>query len=425
MASDLKLRISVHESLESLQHLRLEWDALLRDYPYSSVFSTYEWLVSWWRAFGANDRLWVLVFRDEASALVGLAPLALTRRGSFPFRMRLLRLMGDGSNDSDNLDLPVKPGFEGRFAESLLCFLGTKRSSWQIAELNTMPPQSPAANALRQLLEKRKWVAIEKETPASAIALPATWEQYLGQLSSEDQKNLARYTRRLEKRFAVQIYRCSMESQLPKCLGALFEHHQARWEAAGERGSFGSQERREFYDELSRALLAQGRLDLWVLELDGKVVAAQFGFRYGRQFFQLQEGNDPEHASDRVGFVLRGHVMKQLIADGVQTYDFLGGTLGYKARWGAQPRAYLNFGFARPFSLGAAYLGVLHNAGKTKAWLRRNLPPSAWDALHRMNLQVRRTAKQEAVSRVTSPRPVLPIDRVEADDVEAGKSKKS
>ena len=425
MASGLKLRISVHESLESLQHLRLEWDALLRDYPYSTVFSTYEWLVSWWRAFGANDRLWVLAFRDEASALVGLAPLALTQRGSFPFRLRLLRLMGDGSNDSDNLDLLVKPGFEGRFAESLLCFLDTKRSSWQIAELNTMPPQSPGANALRQLLEKRKWVAIEKETPASAIALPATWEEYLRQLSSEDQKNLARYTRRLEKRYAVQIYRCSMESQLPRCLGALFEHHQARWEAAGERGSFGSRERREFYDELSRALLAHGRLDLWVLELDGKVVTAQFGFRYGRQFFQLQEGNDPEHASDRVGFVLRGHVMKQLIADGVQTYDFLGGTLGYKARWGAQPRSYLNFGFARPLSLGAAYLGVLHTAGKTKAWLRKTLPPSAWDALHRMNLQVRRTAKQEAVSRVTSPLPVVPKDRAEADDVEAGKSKKS
>jgi hypothetical protein len=28
--------------------------------------------------------------------------------------------MGDGSKDSDNLDLPVKPGFEEQFAASLL-----------------------------------------------------------------------------------------------------------------------------------------------------------------------------------------------------------------------------------------------------------------------------------------------------------------
>jgi CelD/BcsL family acetyltransferase involved in cellulose biosynthesis len=389
MPSPQDLKITIHETLESLEPLRPEWDALLREYPHSTIFSTYEWLVTWWRAFAAKHRLLVLAFRDQSSTLVGLAPLALTVRGSFPLQLRWLRLMGDGSHDSDNLDLPVKSGFEERFAESFLGFLKSKRNSWDIGELNTVPLHSPGAGALRQLFTERKWVAIEQQTPASAIALPATWEQYLALLSSEDQKNLARYTRRLEKRYAVQIYRCSHESQLAKCLEALFKHHQARWEAAGERGSFGSPERRKFYNELGRSLLEQGRLDLWVLELDTAIAAAQFGFRYGRQVFQLQEGNDPAHASDRVGFVLRGHVIKQLIADGVQTYDFLGGTLGYKARWGAQPRGYLEIGFARPFSVGAAYLRTLQSAAQSKVWLRKHLPQLAWDVLHRMNLQIR------------------------------------
>src|SRR5271155_2119767 len=227
MASNQDLTVSVHDNLKSLYDLRLEWDALLEEYPYATVFSTYEWLVAWWRAFGGKDRLQVLVCRDASSALVGLAPMAFSTRGSPPFRFRLVRLMGDGSNDSDNLDLPVKPGFEDRFAKSLLRFLESNRDSWELGEFNTMPLHSPAGNALRQLLVRENWVVVEKQRPASVIRLPETWEEYMGQLSGEDRKNLVRYTRRLEKHYGVQIYRCSAESQLTKCLEALFKHHQA------------------------------------------------------------------------------------------------------------------------------------------------------------------------------------------------------
>jgi len=402
MDSGQNLTISVHESLESLERLRPEWDALLDEYPYSTIFSTYEWLVPWWRAYGGEDRLLVLAFRDASSALVGLAPMALTTQKSFPFRLRVLRLMGDGSHDSDNLDLPVKPGFEDKFVESLLRFLESERNFWQAGELNTMPAQSPSGNALRRLFARERWVTIQKQSPASAIALPATWEEYLGQLSSEDQKNLLRYARRLDKRYTVQIYRCHAESQLDRCLEALFEHHQARWEAAGQSGSFGSPERRRFYNELSRSLLAQNRLDLWVLELDGTIAAAQFGFRFGRQFFQLQEGNDPAHAADRVGFLLRGHVMKQLVADGVRTYDFLGGELGYKTRWNAQSSVYTDIRFARPCSFGAVYLKCVQKANQSKSSLRRHLPKAAWNALHKVNLLIRRTGGQDQTPRAGS-----------------------
>ncbi len=71
MASDQHLTISVHDSLESLESLRPEWDALLDEYPLSTTFSTYEWLVPWWHAFGGNDSLLVLALRDASSALVG------------------------------------------------------------------------------------------------------------------------------------------------------------------------------------------------------------------------------------------------------------------------------------------------------------------------------------------------------------------
>ncbi len=384
------LEIRLYRTLAELETIRPQWNDLLASYPLATTFSTPEWLVPWWRHFAANQKLLALAFFGANSRLAGLALLSLSRmRVLKPVSFSLLRLMGDGSQDSDNLDIPVLPGFETRVAESLIRFLKTGAVKWDFAEFNTMPPQSPIAQALRQFFSENNWATVEKKRPASVIPLPSSWEQYLQHLSSEDRNNLVRYARRLEKRHAVRIYRCSSGEQLPRCLEALFAHHQARWQAAGEAGSFSSAERRNFYYELSRLLLPQDRLDLWVLELEGEIAAVQFAFRYRHTVFQLQEGNDPRRASDRVGFLLRGHVLKELIAQGVRTYDFLGGEPGYKSRWGALTGHYIDFRFARPFTTGAAYVTGTRNARAAKEWLRRTLPASAWQGLHQANLKVR------------------------------------
>ena len=53
-----------------------------------------------------------------------------------------------------------------------------------------------------------------------------------------------------------------------------------------------------------------------MLEIDGQPLAAQFGFRSGDTLHLLQEGFDPDYAKDRLGSVLRAHVLRQAISEG-------------------------------------------------------------------------------------------------------------
>ncbi len=398
--SDNRLEVRTYRSLDELQKIRAGWEDLLARYPLATTFSTPEWLMAWWRSFGKDQELLVAGFFAE-SRLVALSPFSLTLvRAAKTIPLRQLRLMGDGSKDSDNLDLPVRPGFEDKFAASLLDFLESERNSWDFGELNTLPPQSPGVHALRQLFERKKWLAIEKQSPASAIALPATWEEYLAGLSAKERGKITYYSKRLEKKYQSRFYRCGSESELPLCLDALFDLHQKRWQSTGQPGSFDSAARRQFYFDLGRLLLAQGLLEFWLLELNGKPAAAQFGFRFRNTVSQLQEGFDREYSTDSVGYVLRARVIQELITQGVRTYDFLGGEPGYKAKWGAQAGHYLDLSFARPSSVGAAYLQARDCAGRGKSWLRGNLPPTAWELLHKINLGIRRTAKQTGLPKV-------------------------
>jgi CelD/BcsL family acetyltransferase involved in cellulose biosynthesis len=389
MANGLEIR--TYRSLDELQTIAASWNELLANYPLATTFSTPEWLMSWWRSFGKDQILLVAGFFSD-SRLIALAPLSLSPfRIAGPISLRLLRLMGDGSKDSDNLDLPVRPGFEEKFAGSLLHFLESERNSWDFAQLNTLPPQSPGAHAFRELLRRKEWMAIDKRRPASAIPLPTTWQDYLQRLSAKERGKIGLRTRRLEKKYRVRIRRCAEEGEIDSLLRALYELHGKHWRQRGLPGTLHLLNRRQFYGELSRLLLEHRRLEFWVLELEGKVVAAQFGFRHGTTVFSLQEGFDPDHAADSVGYVLRSHVLKQLIADGVHRYDFLGGVDESKIRWGAQAGHYLDLSFARPFTAGAAYLQAQHYAGRGKSWLRRNLPRTAWELLRKINVGIGRT----------------------------------
>src|SRR5262249_31679716 len=141
---------------------------------------------------------------------------------------------------------------------------------------------------------------------------------------------------------------------------------------------------------LSTCLLARGWLELWILELDGEIGAVQFAFRYGENVFQLQEGYDSGRNSDRLGYVLRGEVLKRLISEKVRTYDFLGGEDSYKTRWGTHQGYYRHLQFAPSFEVGGACLQILHKTGRSKEWLRQRLPNQVWKLLQNAHATVQR-----------------------------------
>ncbi|MGA9542568.1 MAG: GNAT family N-acetyltransferase, partial [Candidatus Sulfotelmatobacter sp.] len=320
--------------------------------------------------------------------------LSISQEGAGWFSMRVLRLLGDGSGDSDNLDVPVLPGFEQVLAEAILQYLRHRPRLWDVCLLNTLPRGSLVARCLAEKLNSSSWTFFEYSSESSAVVLPESWPLYAQTLSGEDRKNLIRYTRRLQLRYSTRIYRCAEPKELPICLDALFRLHQERWQNAGKPGSFSSPERREFYAQLSQELLARGWLELWVLELDGHIAAVQFAFRYGDNVFQLQEGYDHNRTSDRPGYVLRGEVLKRLMAEKVRTYDFLGGKDPYKARWGAREGQYRQLHFAPSLGRGAAWLQCSNKTGRSKEWLRRRLPSSVWRLLHQAKGAFPQTASQ-------------------------------
>jgi hypothetical protein len=301
-AKDQAVRITTYHSWAQLEEIIPAWENILKKNPALSIFSTPDWLGSWWKAFGSNRQMLTLAFWNETGELVGLAPFYLDdSRFLLVGRLKCLRLVGDGSADSDHLELIVQTGFEEACGQALLRWL-TDHPTWDFCCLNTLPENSATARVLLRQLDEANWPLMLESCPNAAVHLPESWQSYVKSLAHHFRPLVTRYPRRLANRYEVRIYRCEDLAEIPAGLEKLFSLHQKRWNRAKQPGSFGSRARRNFYLDMAQAFLRRGWLELWFLELNGAVVAAQFCFRYLDNAYILQEGFDPDFTADKVGY---------------------------------------------------------------------------------------------------------------------------
>ena len=359
--------------------LRNHWNALLATSRSNTIFLSYEWLESWWRHFRQpGDRLFLFTMNDTRGTPVAIAPLCLTRLRFGGLPLRCLRFVGDGSEDSDYLDLIVARGHEEGALQALLDHL-LLSNEWDTLLLRGMPEGSPTLEVFPRVSQSRGLKVQRDLIPCSSVPLPDDWEAYLRTLQPRFRTKLRAGIRYLEQSVdaQVRVEMCQSIGELDEYLAALFALHQQRWVRVDQAGAFSSAARRAFYRDFAEAFLRQGWLRLYRLCIDGHIAAVQLGFEYNRRFFQLQEGFDPDQANLSVGITLRAWVMRDLIARRVEVYDFLGGFdeyRQYKERWGAQPTSSFELLLARPGLKTQVSLALPQLVEGAKSAARRVLP---------------------------------------------------
>jgi len=326
--------LGIH-SMADLQELRPFWEELLRSASSSSTFVTWEWMKAWWTAYGQEGALSLIAVQDDEGILRGIGPLhrkTVRRHGQ---SISTLAFVGDGSYDSDYLDLIVADGWEGRVVETLAaCWMEELRGG-TVVVLNEIPESSRILPELRKLGQRRDILWAESETACCTVKLPPSWADYLGKLKPRFRTSVRSTLRDLEGRPEVQFGFCDNPDQIDRLLPVLYDLHAKRWAQEGKPGVFDIPGKRNFYSELSRLLHEHGRLRFSWLSWNGQILACQYGFIHGATYFHLQEGYEPAAGHLNLGIGLRGWSIRELMQEGITEYDFLGGVSRHKSDWGA------------------------------------------------------------------------------------------
>jgi len=102
-----------------LEAIRAEWAALNASARAGCLFLGPEWLIPWWKHFGAGRSLQVIALR-EGPALVGLLPLFAERVRLGGVSVRRIAFLGDGATGCDYLDVLAAPGREAEVLDQSL-----------------------------------------------------------------------------------------------------------------------------------------------------------------------------------------------------------------------------------------------------------------------------------------------------------------
>jgi CelD/BcsL family acetyltransferase involved in cellulose biosynthesis len=367
------LTARIWERWDDVATLEPGWNPLLAQSASDTVFLTWEWMTSWWHAYSNARRPMVISF-ERSGEVVGLAPLCRQRISRYGvIRHDAVAFIGDGTADSDYLDLIVRTGEEGAVAE---CLAGTLASLGfgAVAFLNDVPGSSPNLAPLARALRTRNWSWRAEPVACAEALLPESWDLFLGALQPRMRTKIRSLTRRLEERHQVRFRYASCERDIALNLPSLFHLHQRRWEREGRLGVFASEDKRRFYEELSRRFLERGWLRLSTLEVDGAAVAHQMCFEYRNTMFLLQEAFDPDWEEQGVGNVLRTRVLQDCIDRGVGNYDFLGGMTDHKRSWGATTKESLRITAAPPTTPLWLLVDVPRFLDRGGLWVRARQP---------------------------------------------------
>ena len=317
------------ERVHELGAIEDEWNALA--VRCGSIFSTALWSRLWWRHFGRDRELLLHAARSADGGLALVVPLYAWRR-RLP---RVVRFLGHGPGDELG---PVYARGDHELA-ALALRTALDGLDWDVF----IGEQLPGEEGWPRLLGGRTW----RREASPTLPLTRSWEEYLAGRSANFRQQLRRREEALSREGDVALRRAD-ETTLEGDMDALFALHRARW--GGADSDFADT---PFHRELAREALARGWLRLWLLELDGRPVAAWHGFRVGSVASYYQAGRDPAYERSSVGFVLMAKTIRSAIEEGTTEYRMGRGGEPFKLRFADEGPGLETVGLARG-SLGTA-----------------------------------------------------------------------
>jgi CelD/BcsL family acetyltransferase involved in cellulose biosynthesis len=376
------VNIQIIKSESEFSALKTEWNTVLSNSQANTVFLTWEWLSSWWGAYAKpGDELYVITARDAGQKLIAILPFM--RRIEGPLRVKTLRLIGDGSMDSDYLDFIIANGEEQTVLSEVWKFLRSQSRTWDVIEMAGIPESSRNLQWLNTLRQRERLVVRNDVLSCAISNLPESWDEYVATLKPRFRTKVRSTLRNIEQG-NFRFYSVRTQEQLFAGLDTLFDLHARRWNMKGKSGVFHFTGKQEFYKRFTMQFLQLGWLAFDFLEIDGKVAACQMCFRYGGTQFLLQEGFDPDFSTDSVGIALRAMVFRKAIADGIRSYDFLAGVGRHKTQWNAEVKncSNIKFGLMTVKNRIHLQLPVVLETGKEQ--LKRILPTKVLEIRRRV-----------------------------------------
>jgi hypothetical protein len=316
-------RAEIFHSWNLSSTVREHWEQAAQAYGDRGLFLSPGWFETWWGVFGKDGRLFIAVLYSNAD-LKGIFPCWVGNDG-------VVRAM---SNELyfDFLLQGADPSDPLRKFLDLLAQTGHPN-----AHFVTLSRMEGNGAALLELLARARfpfWIWREKFGPIVDVSR-ATWEELEATFQSKLRNNLKKGRRKAEKEGTLEFEEVRDSASILQILDEAFAVEGSGWKAKEGTAIAQDSAKVEWYRRISLWAAERGALRVYLLRLNGRLIAFDLALESGRTVFALKTGYDENIATRfSAGNLMRCEVLKLLQArPDIDRYDFLGATYPWKLEW--------------------------------------------------------------------------------------------
>ena len=324
------------DSLAALLALKEEWRAL--EVHSGLPFASWDWAVAWWTQLredklGVKDSLFARAFRSDQGELVAVAPLLISRRPSVgPLCMRQLQFFGADPNITELRGMIALPEWRKEAHRALLAHVREEADHWDSMLLSGLPMDFDAAEL--SPFPEFHW---GKQVSNFQLPLPATWDEFRAALPRNIKESLRKCVNAPKRDgLALKLVIAERPAEVEQALSQFFVFHRARAlraDTVRHGDVFDTAEARWFLLDVCRRFAETGRLRIFQLVLDQRVVAVRIGFVVGEVLYLYYSGYDEAFAKYSVMTTTVAEAIKYAIASGFKTVNLSTGSDISKTRW--------------------------------------------------------------------------------------------
>lgn len=323
--------------VDRLARYRLLWQALLSQTPGATFFHSLDWLLVYWKYFGAGQRLRVLVGWD-GDRPVGILPLVVRSEAT---RAGVVRVLTYPLHDWGTFYGPIGPEPAAMLRLGMEHIRGTARD-WDLLDLRWVDEDGTDQGQTRESMASARLAPHRQAWDRAAVVdLSGKWDDYWRSRTPKWRESIRRYRRRLDAAGQVEFVRYRPKGSAageddPRwdLYDSCVELARSSWQGRSTDGStlcHGSVA--PFLREAHEAAVRTGSLDLCLLRLDGRPIAFVYNYHHRGRLFGLQMGFDPAAAALGPGKVLQYLMFQDSFARGDTHFDMGVGSLEAKSHW--------------------------------------------------------------------------------------------
>lgn len=174
---------------------------------------------------------------------------------------------------------------------------------------------------------------VQAQPPTFYLELGRSYDEFLAARSSKFRNHLRRKTRQLEAAGQVEVRQAGRDLGIEEALEHLLQVEARSWKHAHGTALSVLPRQRAFNRLVCEGAAQRGRLHLLLLYLDGAPVAYDLGVMAGDRYSYLKTSFDEACRRLSPATVLRGTLVRTLIAEGVRCMDFPAAPFKWEEQW--------------------------------------------------------------------------------------------